>query len=347
MKTTAVLLLAAVLTALLPLPAASQDPLWQVQRITNTSWAEYAPKIWGDTVYYSSRQNGYGEIYAWSEAQGSRKLIGSGDGIHRYVSDVYEDKLLIGHYTDNPTNGQTDLYLWDSINGERLIGTGTSDLFDAKMFGDTVVWVKQGRIWAWDPVNGSRILYNEGSTQYQPRIWGDRIIWRTMNNNYPNYDDGGIFIWTPGSEPTTIPGSWSYSYIDIYEDKVVMWRSAFWVYPGGQPGIYFPGSLSMWTPTGSQTIEHDLSSLDVQIWGDLVVSSTATWDPARGFTYYSEQGHYVDSFSVYGNKVVWAADGAEGRGDIYLSTMTPEPSSMLALSGGLIALVAFRRRRQR
>lgn len=339
MKTTAVVLLATVLTALLSLPAASQDPLWQVQRITSTSWTEYGPKIWGDTVYYGENRNGYGEIYSWDQAQGPRKLLG-GDGIHRSVLDVYGDKLVIGHYSD----GNRDVYLYDPVNGERFVGTGRTDASDARIYGDTVVWVKGGRIQVWDPVNGNRILYDQGSGQSQPRIWGDRIMWY-MWGTYPYYDDRGIYMWTPGSEVTKVFGSWDY--FDMYEDKVAMWESAFWLYPPAQPGIYFPGSLCMWTPTGSQLIQHDFWTRDLEMWGDLVVSNARTWDPIHGFTCYADrQAYWVDSFSVYGNKIVWAAEGAERRGDIYLSTMIPEPSSLIALLTGFgpLGILLVRRR---
>jgi len=46
MKAASVVLLVVTLAALTAAPAASQQ-IWQEQRITNTTWSEVSPKIWG------------------------------------------------------------------------------------------------------------------------------------------------------------------------------------------------------------------------------------------------------------------------------------------------------------
>lgn len=49
--------------------------VWTQQRITNTSWSENSPKIWGDTVYYNDRRSGSNDIYRWDPMNGSVPII--------------------------------------------------------------------------------------------------------------------------------------------------------------------------------------------------------------------------------------------------------------------------------
>lgn len=91
-------------------------------------------------------------------------------------------------------------------------------------------------------------------------------------------------------------------------------------------------------------LQHDKSISSLETWGDLVVlggTSVGAWDPVHGFNIVNQSNRgLVTSFSVYDNKIAWA-----GNNDIYISTLVPEPPSLLALVAGLSALGTMRRRR--
>ncbi|GEM_PF-2577439 len=338
MRASAVVLIVITLAALIAAPAASQQ-IWQEQRITNTTWPEGQPRIWGDTIYYGDGRNGYGEIYAWDQAQGARLLLG-GDGISRGVLAVYQDKLVTYRYV----NGQYDLYTWDPVNGEVPLCTAPGNQTNARIYGDTIVWEDRragaARIYAWDPVNGERQLFPTSGGQMNPRIWGDRIIWYD-DGNYGSYP-GGIYTWTPQEGAIRIGDGDSAA---VYQDRVVIWWSAWTEQRPHNEPLHHPGYLYEWTPAmGLRMLaQHSYDeTFNVETWGDLVIygnSRVGAWDPVRGFS--PIVNNSVTSLSVYGNKVAWASGG-----DIYLSTLVPEPSSMLALIGGMGVLGTMLRRRK-
>lgn len=296
------------------------------------------PEDLGDTIYYVDARNSYGEIYAWDQAQGARLLLG-GDGISRGVQAVYQDKLVTHRYV----NGQRDLYTWDPVNGEAPLCTAPGNQRNARIYGDTIVWedyrAGASQIYTWDPVNGERRLSPAVGAQTNPRIWGDRIIWHDDGNcgSYP----AGTYMWTPQDGVSRIGYG---DHAAIYQDRVVMWQNAWTEDRPQDSPIRHPGYLYEWTPaTGFRTIlQHDGSTSQLETWGDFVFLGSGAWHPVYGFHFVSPSTlGTVSSFSAYGNKVALASNN-----DIYLSTLVPEPSSMLALIGGLGVLGAMLRRRR-
>ncbi len=333
MKTTRITLLALTLGAILSTHAFSQQ-IWQEQRITNTPWAEHTPKVWGDNLYYASWESSYGEIYVRDQAQASRRLLG-GDGVNRNINAVYGDKLVTNHYV----NDQLDLYIYDPINGERPISTAPGDQYDASIFGDTVVYEnwESGRpqVYMYDPINGNRALFPSNTWQEDPKIWGNRVVWDDSQH--------GTYMWTAEGGAVNLGSGISPA---VYEDKVVAWSLGYDHWNGNGYDL-IPGYLNEWTPAGGwRTLaEHWFTEWSqvqyTQLWGDLVVwqsgidlARVRSFDPVHGISRVSEST-YGWSPSVYGNKVAWAGEGTERRTDIYLSTMVPEPSSLLALAGGV------------
>lgn len=333
MKTVRIALTALALLATLSQSALSQQ-VWQEQRITNTSWGEWAPKVYGDRVYYVDRRNTNGEVYVWDQAHGSRRVFG-GDGMDRGVWAVSGETLVTARFVNN----QYDLYTWDPVNGERAISTAPGDQKNASMFGDTVVYEnwESGRpqVYMYDPVNGNKPLFASSTWQEDPQISDSRVVW--------NDSQYGTYMWTPGAGAVRLGGGTSPA---VYGDKVVNWTLGHneW---NGNGYTLIPGYLWEWTPAGGwkKLAQHSFTDWsDVQsthVWGSLVVwqsgidlARVRSWDPIHGHRRISESTYGWNPV-LYGNKVAWRGMGAEGRGDIYLSTMVPEPSSLLALAGGV------------
>jgi beta propeller repeat protein len=347
MKTIRITLLALILGVILSTYAFSEQ-VWNEQRITNTPWAEAGPVLTGDDkIYYNDRRSGHGEVYVYDQAQGSRMLIG-GDTISRAVWGVSGNTLVTTRFV----NSQYDLYLWDAVNGERPINTAAGDQRSASIFGDTVVYEnwESGRpqVFMYDPINGNRALFPSNTWQENPKISSTgRVVWDDSQfRTYMWTAEGGAVNLGSGISPA------------VYEDKVVNWTLGYYAFDNGW--YIVPGYLNAWTPAGGwKTLaQHTMTEwsdvIGTQVWGDLVVWQTRVdlavvqaWDPAHGFSIV-DQSTFGWTPSVYGNRVAWAGEGAERRTDIYLSTMVPEPSSILALAGGIgFFLLRERRKRRR
>lgn len=338
MNTTRTILTALTLGVILSTHAFTQQ-VWNEQRITNTSWEEGGPVVWGDTVYYSANTSGSWGIYAWDAASGSRPVVQT--AATEALEAVYADKIVYTVYSGGA--GTADLYLFDPVNGRRAISTALGDQKRAQIYGDKVVWqdYRSGRpqIYMWDPVNGERPLLPSSSRQENPRISQSRVVW--------DDDQYGTYMWTPEGGAVNLGGGVSPA---VYEDKVVNWTLGHYEFDNGY--YLIPGYLWEWTPsTGWQTLaEHPFTEWSevqyTKVWGDLVtwqrgidLATVNAWDPLHGF---SRVGAGFTP-SVYENRIAWSS----WNWDVYLSTMVPEPSSLLALAGGIGFLLLRQRRKMR
>jgi len=286
---------------------------------------DWGPKLYGNNMFYSSAPNGYGEIYKYDLTTQSNIRVLGGDGIDRSSLAIWGDNLV----TDRYVSGQSDLYIYDPIGGERPISIAPGHQNHPDIYQETVVYEDHSgpvsRVMLWEESTGLSTPVAESSyAQTSPKIWNDRVIWQ---------EGRAVYSHTP-SEGTMWIGNADYS--AVYGDRVIMWEDDWWEYPGhGSPGIHHQGTLGEWTPTTGQhyILIHDKKTYWLDMWGDLIVGSNIAWDPAHGFTY-----HGVNPSSVYGSQVV----GTKSDSNIYLEAMIPEPSglvgmvSMLALFGTLV-----------
>jgi len=335
--------LVAFVMAALVSQGARADEIWTETRITNTSWWETRPVMWGNTIYYNDGRSGSGDIYTWDPVNGSRPLI---QGPNSQITQaVHEHKLV---YRDNGA-GNDDLYLWDAVNGIRPIATAPGDQTNADIYGDTVVWEDyrvpgQSRVYIWDPVNGERPVSSVSSYQINPRIWGDTVVWEDGRNGRRD-----VYMWNPrDGERRLSTALFPMMSPAIYQDRVVMWVINDPYAPWNEPGIW------EWTPQGGlrKIFEYYPTGIPqcTGLWGDLVVwsgsgpSNVAAWDPVHGKTRVN-QSCLGDAMlpSLYGNTVLW-----QGNWDIYMCTLVPEPSGLVALlgCGGFLAVTCRRRVRK-
>ena len=335
--------LVAFVMAALVSQGARADEIWTETRITNTSWWETRPVMWGNTIYYNDGRSGSGDIYTWDPVNGSRPLIQGPNS--QITQTVHEHKLV---YRDNGA-GNDDLYLWDAVNGTRPITTAPGDQTNADIYGDTVVWEdRRGakpQVYMWDPVNGERPISPTAYNQISPRIWGDTVVWEDDRNGRRD-----VYMWNPRDGERLLS-----TYIfgmcspDIHEGRVVMWMLDDPRTLLDEPGLW------EWTPErGLRRLAELYPSTAPQscnVWGDLVVacggggaSNVIAWDPVHGVTRVN-QSCLGDAMlpSLYGNTVLW-----QGNWDIYMCTLVPEPSGLVALlgCGGFLAVTCRRRVRK-
>lgn len=332
---------------------ARADGIWEQQKITSGNWFKSGPRIWGlgsDTrVYWNDRRSGNGEVYVWDESGGERRVLG-GDGISRGTWSAWQDRLAVGHYMGA---GEYDLYLYDPVNGEQAISTAPGSQSDADIYSDihgsTVVYedTRNGydnrQIYIWDPVNGERRLSPTNSAQSSPKIYGDTVVWSDARNSTWYETRWDVYMWNPRDGETRLTGGFSggASSPAIYEDRIVTWAKDDY-----EPGLY------EWSPQGGwRLLEEGSAYLPyyMEMWEDLVVWSSneggvGAWDPIHGRTVASQGVDTGMTPSIYGNKVAFTGI-TNNVWDIYVSTLVPEPSSLLALAGCAGGLFCLARRR--
>jgi hypothetical protein len=131
----------------------------------------------------------------------------------------------------------------------------------------------------------------------------------------------------------------------IYGDRVLMWVPYDPDFDFGEAGMW------EWTPQDGLRmlwgINMPLPPNCFDVWDDIIVfsdgaqSNVFAYDPPWYTRINQSAQGYAGGVSLYGNRAVWV-----GNHDIYLSTLVPEPSSLLALSAGCTGLLVLLRRRR-
>jgi len=322
--------------------ASAQGSVWQETRITGDGAYPSTPKIWQDTVYWRdqrSYQSGYEEIRAWDPTGGERAIAQV--PMYSLLESIYQQKIVYQTYV---SGNNYDLYSWDPSNGHIPITTAAGIQNNADIYGSenlVVVWedhrgTTYSQIYVWDAVNGERILSPASANQTVPKIWGDRVVWQEDN---PGGTEFKIYSYTPSEGRRFIgygvsPGIW--------QDRVVGWKRAYYDKSDPYNWVFVPGSLWQWTPAGGlvNLAEHNWTTgiEYTDMWGTLVVANYGrAWDPVNGFTY-----NAVNYPSIYENNVAGVRSN-----NIYLETLVPEPSGLLALSSLAGALLLFKPKKRR
>jgi len=340
--------LAAFVMAALVSQGARADEIWTERKLTSGAGG-HSPEVWANTVYWvDSRfwQSGYEEIRAWDAASGERVVRQV--PLYTVIESVYEDRLLYSTYAPS---GHWDLYVWDPLLGEQAVCTAPGDQFPGDIHGDTVVWQDRrgakSQVYIWDPVNGERPISPTAYGQIRPRIWGDTVVWEDDRNGRRD-----VYMWNPrDGERRLSTALFPMMSPDIYQDRVVMCVINDPYAPWNEPGIW------EWTPQGGLSKVAEIFFWDVydvlytQLWGDLVVwqsgshpSDVVAWDPVHGLNRVNQSAvGAAFAPSLYGTTVAWT-----GYSDVYVSTLVPEPSGLVALlgCGGFLALTRRRRVRR-
>jgi len=339
----------AVFTAVFMLALVPAFGQWVETRITGDGASPYTPKIWGDAVYWTDARNyqtGYVDIRKWTPSGGEAIIRQLPWEWGNDIEAIYQDRLVLMR---GVSSSNWDLYAYDLATGVEIpITTAGGKQQNADIYEGTVVWEDHrgtySQIYMWDEAGGERAVSPSTTNQTVPKIWGDRVVWDERTGDTPETYTSQVYSWTP-SEGTQLVG---YGFNPaIYDDRVVGWTPAKTdPYP---PYLYQPGTLWEWTPGGGKVTlaEHESTNPgnNTDMWGDLIAwgsTNVGAWDPTNGFTRVPQGTGFSCGFpSVYDNQVAWV-----GNSNIYLSTLVPEPGSLLAfgsLAGGL-GLAAWRRR---
>lgn len=212
----------------------------------------------------------------------------------------------------------------------------------------------------------NRVIYNTGDTHWpdlylydidtnetsfvanaaiRPRIWGDIVVWmESAGGGYVNVVGYDLNTRAKFYIPDTSDGRQGYP--DIWQDRVV-WQEGI-----DRAGIFYKNLT-----TGEQRKISDTGESPV-IWGDYIAWIQA--DEVGPYNIYAHNivdgqtlkisdapnGYSITPY-IYGETLVWQNEIAGNR-DIYAATFNtvPEPSGLLALCGGVVGLLAFRRRRK-
>jgi hypothetical protein len=319
--------------------------IWTEEKIsTSTVGTRGSVKVCGDEVYWSDNRSGKTQVYVWDRAQGERVFLSDAVGVGVWAA--YEDSLVIGRKTGSQT---ANLFLYDPVNGERLITTGLSTLSSANVYGNTVVYedhsTSVSQVHIWDPVNGNRAIAPSSNNQITPKIYGNTVVWE---EGYTDPHDGykpSVYMWDPlNGKRLVSEGMRSPA---VYGDKIAMFAPDDYPYAYSSDLYEYSISSGNWnwcTWADSRTV------FETQMWGDMVVWSDYSmspnvyaWDPVHGKTTVN-QSHFGSAHtpSVYGRYVVWT-----DRSSVYLSTVVPEPSALAGLALGLMGIAPRLRRRRR
>ena len=311
---------------------------WETTRLTNTTWRERAPKLYGNQVYYNDFRNGAADIYRLTIGGGGAVPVIQSPGTQS-VEAIYEDRILYRSYTQE-AEGYADLYLLDPALGATAVTTAPGEQKNADMDGDLVVYESYEtgvpQVWAWDPVNGNRPLDPTGKPQDGPRVYGGRVVWTDGRNYSPYNERTDVYSWTAEEGVTRLSTAYfSAGGPDIFGDRVLMT-----VYD-----TIYPDPEGTWEWREGQGLTPFLPGVDgpmMRTWGDLIAwggAYTTAYHPSLGVT--TLNSSQVLSLDVYSNSVVWA----DYNYDIWMAQLVPEPSAILSLASFAGLLACLRRRR--
>ena len=143
--------------------------------------------ICGDTILWESSGSSKG-IWEYDSNNGVRRIASGG------APKMYGDNIV---YHDN-RDGNWDIFMFDSINGERQITNNSSNQVNPHIFGDTISWQdnRNGNGWEyymWDSVNGERPTTMQWLNNNIPQLYGTSPFYQSSD---------GIYMITP--EPSTL-----------------------------------------------------------------------------------------------------------------------------------------------
>jgi TolB protein len=180
------------------------DPVNGERAICTDPAIQSHPAISGDKIVWDDDRNGNPDIYMWDPVDGERAVCTdpaiqispaiSGDTV------VWQDYRNGYFDIDDEWIDNSDIYMWDPLNGERAVCTGSNDQQNPAISGNKIVWedYRNGHydreeerfvnsdIYMWDPIFEERAVCLNSREQWGTKIFGDKIVW--MDNRIEYWD---------------------------------------------------------------------------------------------------------------------------------------------------------------
>ena len=197
-------------------------------------------------------------------------------------------------------NGNWDIYIFDTSTKAQIHTTNTSNQTNPAIYSNKVVWQD-------DRNGGSDIYLQDLSTKkqtrvttsgkaYNPRINNNRIVWQDKRNGQDNWD---IYMYdiSSGKETQITTNKSNQTSPDIFGDRIVWYDDRNIVdYSFGHPLIY------MYNVT------------------------TSVETPLK----YEERFYFVESSPrIYGDRIVWMAEGVGTNYNIYIYDLSTSNMTMI------------------
>lgn len=322
---------------------------WQV---TTSELKQTSPVMSGNSVYWRQWYSG-SESNIWTQDLQTKQERPIVERLTEKTPVASSGDYLLYHESIEGDPNWYDTSLYNTATREDiLIALGPENQVAHDIWNNKVIYTT-GFAWPdsylYDINTGeTRLLANEA---IRPRIWGNTAVWiKSYGFGYSTVVSCNLQTGEITQVPTA--NDHNQSLPDIYQDKVV------WSGLNDNLGIFYKNLT-----TGEERKIADSGEYPV-IWGDFIA-----WNQADDTGVYNIYAYSISSGEtlkvsdnesqtwawepygapyLYENTVLWTSGSINGYGNIFAAQLNPvpEPSSFLALCGGVAGLLAIRRRRK-
>ncbi|MGL1903151.1 MAG: discoidin domain-containing protein [Fibrobacterales bacterium] len=151
------------------------------RQITLGSGTYYSPKISGDNIVWMSSYN----IHAWNGSE----IIQISDPASTSSTSIETSES--GVVWKSTVSGISKIFYWDGTTTQQL-SSDTEDSYAAKISGNNVVWITDGKVYLWNGTTGvTTQLSNSEIISSDPDIYEERVVWSGTDGQSRSQ----IFLW--------------------------------------------------------------------------------------------------------------------------------------------------------
>ncbi|OEU42261.1 hypothetical protein BGV40_10505 [Methanosarcina sp. Ant1] len=201
-------------------------------------------------------------------------------------------------------NGNWDIYIYDTSTKQQIHTTNTSSQTNPAIYGNKVVWQ--------DDRNGGSDIYLQdlsikkqtrvttSGKAYNPRINGNRIVWQDKRNGQDNWD---IYMYdiSSGKETQITTNGSNQTRPDIFGDRIV-WYDDRNIDENVDENTYGHPLIYIYNVSTSVEIPINYEGIFYFVW---------------------------DSPRIYGDRIVWMAEGVGTNYNIYMYDLSTSTMTMI------------------
>ncbi len=312
-------------------------------QLTNNSYHDSEPQIWGNNVVWSGGYNyGIGIISSGIFLyDGATTIQLTNNSYGNSNPEIWGNNVVwsgnnqvSSWYSQVPDGYDDEIFLYDGTTTIQLTDNKYEDV-EPQIWGNNVVWLKKDfpeyfneEIFLSDGLATIQLTNNVGNiaTKYsQLHISGQNVVWSRfespssdlISSRFPILNNKGIFLYDGTTTIQLTEGG--------YEPKIwgnnVVWQG----WDGNNNEVFFSDGT-----TTIQLTDNNYEDVEPQIWGNNVVWQGYSNDydgPTEIFFYdgtttiqLTDNSYYDSKPQIWGNNVVW--QGWDGNNEIFFSDGT-------------------------